>query len=213
MWTYCAWQHPMASTAQPDHPGPLPEPQPELHTRALPVIRIAGPWTRMHRCAVDPLYFGRSGANRFDAPGKEFGVLYAGADPHCAFIETFGQETGVNLVTATALAQRCRATILPERPLALVDLTGSGLARIGADARLFAGEHSVAQRWARALWSHPEQPDGLYYPARHDPSRRAVAIFDRAAGSVRAVFGPSLIDPANTTLLAEILDTYRFGIL
>ena len=71
----------------------------------------------------------------------------------------------------------------------------------------------IARRWAHALWSHPVQPDGLLYLARHDPSRQAVAIFDRAASAVSAMPGPSLIDPANAALLGPILDTYRFDLI
>lgn len=63
-----------------------------------------------------------------------------------------------------------------ERHLRLVDLTGPGLARLGADARLFAGDHGQARQWSRAFYSHPDRVDGIYYPVRHDPSRVAAAV-------------------------------------
>src|SRR6478735_5682570 len=47
----------------------------------------------------DPLFFGRSGLNRFDAPAGEYGVLYAGESVECAFIETFGSATGIRAIT------------------------------------------------------------------------------------------------------------------
>lgn len=167
----------------------------------------------MHRCEHEPLYFGSSGNNRFDAPDGQFGILYVAADAHCAFIETFGQSTGICVVTATALTERCLSRIETNGELLLVDLTGSGLARLGADERLCAGDHSVAQRWALALWAHPSRPDGLLYRARHDPSRLAIALYDRSAKALRVASQGNLLDPRNTALLADILDTYSFGLL
>ena len=89
----------------------------------------------------------------------------------------------------------------------MVDLTGPGLARLGADERLCAGGHAVAQRWALALWTHPSRPDGLYFRARHDPSRFCVAIYDRAADAVHAIPQNSLIEPSHIALLADVNST------
>lgn len=160
----------------------------------------------------DPLYFGCLANGRFNAPNGEYGALYAGSDPHCAFIETFGQSTGVYTVTLGALADRGLSRIEAERALHLVDLTGPGLARLGADERLCSGDHEVSQRWALALWAHPTQPEGLLYRARHDPSRHSVAIFDRAMPHLRSNWLGGWLDPANRDLLAQILDAYGFGI-
>lgn len=194
--------------ALPDHP----DPPADLAQRHLPVAVLDRSWVRIYRCAFDPLYFGRSGGNRWDAPAGEFGVLYAGGDAHCAFIETLGQTTGNVLVTAAALAERCLGEIQVRRPLRLVDLTGAGLAQLGADARLTTGAHVVAQRWSLALWQHPTAVDGIIFRARHDPSRIAVAIYDRAVAAVTATPGLSLGDPRQTRQLAAILDTYGFGL-
>jgi hypothetical protein len=168
---------------------------------------------RIHRTTHHSLHFGHSGDSRFDAPAGEYSVLYAGSDVHCAFIETFGQSTGANLVTVAALATRSISRIESVRPLRLVDLTGSGLARIGADERLCSGDHRLAQRWALALWRHPATPDGLLYRARHDPSRTAVAVFDRAQMAVSAVAVGSILDQNLAGALGDILDTYSFGMV
>jgi hypothetical protein len=111
------------------------------------------------------------------------------------------------------VAERCLTHIEAVRRLTLVDLTGPGLARLGADERLCAGDHAVAQRWALALWAHSSHPDGLYYRARHDPSRFCLALYDRAADAVRASRQGSLLEPANTALLANILEVYNFGLI
>lgn len=194
-----------------EYPGAHLEPPDDLAERTLPLVETKGPWSRIHRVEYEPLYFGRSGDNRFDAPAGEYGVLYVGEDEHCAFIETFGQQTGTNLVSGSELEARGLAKIEAKRLLDLVDLTGPGLARIGADGRLFTGEHAVARRWALALWSHPSRPCGLYYRARHDPSRFSVALYESVADTLRATPQGHLMEPRNLSLLGKILDAYRFG--
>ena len=131
---------------------------------------------------VGPLYFGRTGRNRFDDPRGRYGVLYAARDTFGAFIETFGQETGTRTVGVGELKMRCLTEFYPVTPLSLVDLTGQGcLARIGADSRLFAGSRAIAQCWSRAIYEHPDRlrVHGILYPARHNHTRSAVALFDR----------------------------------
>ncbi|WP_438020577.1 RES family NAD+ phosphorylase [Sorangium sp. So ce315] len=194
--------------------GPHPDPPPDLAARPLPVTIFRRCWFRIHRLAHAPLFFGRSGDNRFDAPAGEFGVLYAGKDAHCAFIEVFGHATGVRLVEQGELAARGLARIAARRPLRLVNLAGGGLARLGADARLTSGEsYAAAHRWALAIHDHPRRPDGIVYAARHDPSRVCAALFERASAELEVTPLGSLADPAHAALLARVLDTYRFGLV
>lgn len=198
------------------YPGAHPEPPPELSDRTLPilVLEVQITWFRLHRANHDALFFGRTGANRFDAPAGEFGVLYLAESPGCAFVETYGRsEHGTSLVTARSLAERCLSSVEFTISLHVVDITGAGLAQIGADNRLCTGEYRVAQRWALALWSHPEQPDGLMYRSRHDPSQRCLAIFNRATAAIVATPLGTLVEPHHGELLLTILDGYGFGLL
>jgi hypothetical protein len=175
---------------------------------------FARTWWRIHRVERDPIFFGRTGESRFDAPGKEYGVLYVGADTHAAFIETFGHATGVRFVTEAELRAREVSAVVSSRPLRLVDLRSNGLARMGADSALTSGlDYGLAQRWARAIYRHPRRPDGLLCRARHDPKRLTAAIFDRAANVVSAKRVGSLLLPQHAPLLADLLDTYRFGLV
>ncbi len=194
-------------------PGPHPEPPADLARRTLPLRTRAGTWWRLHDAQRDPIFFGRAGRNRFDAPGGGFGVLYLAEDAEGAFIETIGRDTGRLLVDRIDLARLALAEVVPPRPLRLVDLSGAGLARIGADARLVSGEHGVARRWALALHEHPSHPDGLYYPVRHDPSRRGAAVFDRVGGRFRVRARGRLGARENGVLLARLLDRYGFGLV
>ena len=172
-----------------------------------------GPWFRVHHTEHEPIFFGRSAKSRFDAPGREYGVLYAGIDAHCAFIETLGHTTGVRVLNVVDVRDRGLARIEARRVLRLVDLGGPGLAHLGADARLGAGDYEIVRRWSLALHQHPERPDGLSYRSRHDPSRLCVAIYERAADALVAVRLGSLADPIHESLLTELLDTYGFGLL
>jgi hypothetical protein len=140
--------------------------------------------------------------------------MYVGLDAHCAFIETFGQATGESLVTTAALQARILSEIEVTRDLKVIDLvTSGGLTRIGGDARLFDGAYEISRRWSLALKHHPVNPDGIMYRARHDPSRTAYALFDNADGALTERSMGSLADSTNTSLLADILNTYNFGLV
>ena len=135
-------------------------------------------------------------------------------DEHGAFIETFGRVTGTRVVTFSTMSAYGLTRVVPDRALTLVNLADSGgLARLGGDGRLCTGDRSVAQRWSRALREHPARPDGLYYPARHDPARRAAALFDHVTSYLTTVpLGPWLA-PERSAMLGGILDTYQFGLI
>jgi RES domain len=199
-----------------DQPGEHPEPHPDLADRS-PLLYSLDEGTvlsRLHDKDFGPIYFGVRSSYRFDSPDGRFGVLYAGLDEHCAFIETFGQSTGIRVVSQKALAQRHLSYLALRQPLQLIDLANSGgLARIGTDSRLFSGSHSIAQRWSASLRAHPTNPAGILYPARHDTARRACGLYDLpdSAFSVNTV--GSLIDPPHRKLLAGILNTYDFGLI
>ncbi|WP_437718491.1 RES family NAD+ phosphorylase [Sorangium sp. So ce448] len=194
--------------------GAHPDPPLDLAASPLPIAIFRRSWFRVHWLTREPLHFGRSGDNRFDAPDGEFGVLYAGKDPRCAFIEVFGHATGVRFVEQSELAARGLARIAPRRPLRLVNLAGEGLARLGADARLTSGEsYRAAHRWARAIHDHPRRPDGIAYVARHDPTRVCAALFERVSAELEVTRLGSLADPAHAVLLARLLDTYKFGLV
>jgi len=182
----------------------------------LPFIHLDRPWQRAHGCAHGPIYFNPRNTARFNAPNGEYGTMYVGDSLACCFVETFGRldtpaATTVRSVSEARLRDVCIAVIAPVRPLALVDLTGPGLRRIGADARLIAGDYSASQRWGLAIWAHPTQPDGMLYPARHDPSLQSVALFDRAQDAVvaGATHPLSALDDAE---LAVLLDRYTFSL-
>ncbi len=196
----------------PRNPAPHPEPPSDLHTRALPIRSAEGLWTRLHACRRSARFFGKSGQHRFDAPAGEYGVLYAAEDDFSAFIEVFGDPLDIRVVSQADLRQYCLSAVTASRPLHLIDLTAEGLSQLGADVRLTSGDdYALSQRWARALWGHPRHPDGLVYPARHDPSKESVAIFGRAGRAVRTRRLRRIVD--DLARLAAILERYGFALV
>jgi hypothetical protein len=192
------------------HPAPHPEPPQNLSSQTLPLIEIQQPWYRIHQSRHEPLYFGSSGY-RFDAPQQEYCVMYIAQNLEGAFIETFGANTGIRIISNDELILRSISCLQNTRPLNLIDLTGPGLIKIGADGRLCDGDRQLAQRWALAFWQHPMQIDGIYYRARHDPSQYCVAIFDRAAEGWHITQTLRCASQEFRGILANILDRYEFG--
>ena len=100
-----------------------------------------------------------------------------------------------------------------------MDLCSPGcLARIGADSRLFAGNRAIAQRWSRAIYDHPDRLKihGIQYPARHNHTRTAVALFERE-GLPRLEVNRTVSwyspDEEIRTTLAAILNLYGFSLV
>jgi hypothetical protein len=203
-----------------DLPGDHPLPHPELRSQT-PLIHTAKKGDvlyRHHRVDKDPIYFGTSGNNRFDDPdcpaSHAFGVLYAGEDPQCCFIESCGGTTGVPAVSGAYLDARAMATLELTEDLHFIDLYSTGgLTRIGADGRLFTGSYKIAQHWSAALRAHPSKPDGIRYPSRHDHTRVAYAIYPRPASTFKVGSLGSLMAPANRSLLNDILTLYKVELL
>lgn len=201
-------------------PGDHPLPHPELvsQTPLIFTVKAGDVLDRHHQAVKNPIYFGISGRNRFDDPdcpaGHAFGVLYAGEDPHCCFIESCGATTGVPAVSGAYLEARAMATLELTEDLRFIDLFSTGgLTRIGADGRLFTGSYKVAQHWSTALRAHPSKPDGIRYPSRHDHARVAYAIYSRPSSTFKVGSLGSLMAPANRSLLNDILTLYKVELL
>jgi hypothetical protein len=174
------------------------EPPEHLKTRTLPLVELAAGWqcVRFYRLARQHLYFDRGPDGRFNAPDGSFGTLYAARSPYGAFAETLlRQPRGQWLDPATI---RSRGVVVYElaAPLRLVHLDGANLARIGATADIPHGRppYRLSQSWAAAFHSHRDQPDGIWYTARHDPEQECVAIFNRAAGALQPKSQQALFD-------------------
>jgi hypothetical protein len=195
--------------------GPLPDPPLDLSKRQLTILEFSDSIFRTHAIDRSPIYFGRSRANRFDAADSSFGVMYAGRDLFCAFVETFAWAAGTRIVTTAELQQRAVLELKAVRPLRLIDLTRSGaLVRIGADSRLFSGDHGAAQRWSLALHDHLSKPDGLIYPSRLDPKKHGLALFEDRTPELAILNRQSWFAPGPLRLvLADVMERYQLQLI
>ena len=193
--------------------APHPDPPSDFSSRLLPVVEISEPWYRLNPVRYESaLYFDRSGKGRFDGTEQGYSILYVGADEYAAFIECYGRFHGARGVAELALLQRNLVRITPARPLIFADLTGSGLVKLGADARLASGSYLMARKWAQAIWEHPRAVDGLRYHSRHDDTRICCGIFDRTRSLLSEENLGNLVE-RHPALLAQILVHYDYGLL
>jgi hypothetical protein len=193
-------------------PGPIPEPPADLAERALPLREISAPRLfRGHRSRHGAIFFNRT-HGRWADPLGEFGTLYLGERDYCSFAEAFVQGTSERFVSESLLKESCLCPIKATRSLRLVDLsTGPGLMQIGADNRICDGPHDVAQRWARALWTHPSQPNGLYYRSRNAPEFCSIALFDRVQSTLQDDCSQNLLQVP--TELGRLLDYFGCALI
>ncbi|MBW4621868.1 MAG: RES family NAD+ phosphorylase [Cyanosarcina radialis HA8281-LM2] len=196
-----------------DLPGLHPPPPLDLFNRKLPIITVAAGtiFYRVHQTIHNPIYFGNSGRSRFDIPE---GIIYLGIDEYVAFRETIGRFSQYRLINSDVLERRRMTEIVSDRDLSLVDLTGNKLTLLDADGRLFTGSYEIAQEWAKKFQEHPEQPDGIYYRSRHDPSRFCLALYKlRVSSILRAIDTLDFLSKKYEKRLAAILDEYQYGLI
>jgi RES domain len=204
----------MVNPTPPEDPLiPHPSPPKDFRSRELPTVSSQGTWYRLNdREFSSSLYFDRSGSGRFDSPAQGYGILYVGADPYASWIECYGRTHGAKGVSEIVLRQRNLFAIDTQRELVFADVTGNGLVKMGADARLSSGSYVAARQWAQAIYDHPQVIDGIRYRSRHDDERYCYGIFDRCADELREKDLGNLIE-AHPKLLAEILEFYDYGLL
>lgn len=93
------------------------------------------------------------------------------------------------------------------RPLRLLDLSDSDwVARAGGNAALTAGRRDTARDWARAIYDHYPELDGLLYSAATLPPGRGVALTERARTALPD--RPTVNLPLTAPALRAELETY-----
>jgi hypothetical protein len=148
-----------------------------------------------------PIHFARSGpgaGNRFDAPDREYGVLYGAVSLRCALIEAVirpgegpdGTLVRVREIGALELAQREVAQLVAPRDLRLLHLAGAGLLAVGLDARISSSiDYAWTQRRALDLFRRYDV-DGFAWRSRLDNDETALVLFEErleAAPEIRDV--------------------------
>ena len=148
-------------------------------------------------------YFGRRGSNRFDDPrlpeSGRFGTCYLGRSIVVAVAETvLHDEVAINgefKVALDELTKRYVVSLIGSK-LTLANCTGVALKRMGLDGSFSAASYDETRPWAIAIHDHPQNVDGFLYMSRHISSGRAVVLFDRAKGKLKATrYQPLLKHP------------------
>lgn len=168
-----------------------PPPPSDLPRRKLTILEIAEGVAveRLFEASYEPIFFDKGRGGRWNAPDGAYGVLYVAADMRGAFAETFLREPGRTLLPLDLVARKARVTLRTTRPLRLIALTGSGLARAGATAEVTHGglPYDIPQAWSKALRDHPAGPDGIAWRARHDDDTVCYALFDHPPTCVEEI--------------------------
>ena len=170
-------------------------PPADLDSRSLPLEKISRGrvYRRLHPYARNAIHYNDSNDYRFNAPNKQFTVLYVAEEFKGAFAETLLRDPGKTLIDQ----------------LSLVKLHGDGLVRAGATAIVSSGKYAISQAWSLALWQHRQRPDGIIYRANHDNGQICLALFGHTRKHVRVV---KTVPLGSEPFLAELLDHYGVGI-
>jgi RES domain-containing protein len=178
-------------TATPRGPTGTARPPPDrLHATRLPltILPASSTLVRIHHSNRSPIFFSpgadKPPLGRFDSAAGLFGVLYAAMDFDGAFAETLLRNPERHIVGAAEIAARSIAVLAVSRALRLVPLHGPALSGLGLDNAITTGPYEPCGLWADALFIHPDSPDGIIYPSRHDPEKSCVALFSRPDMSI-----------------------------
>ena len=190
----------------------LPRPPTDLPTRKLPLATVKGSLYRIHRTVHHWQYFGKNASERFDDPLKRYGVLYVSTQPEAAFAEVFLRALSLMVVDEVDLRARSLAAFAANS-LRCVDLTGSGLRKLSCDNRISTEKpYATVGLWSRALYIHPQQPDGIIYRSRHNPRFRCLALFDRCAAKLSAGSSEELMGVTRRAWTADQLVRYALSL-
>jgi len=167
---------------------PLGEPQASILTAHLASVTIDPSMLfRISSHSYGEPYFGATGGNRFDDPDRSYGVCYLGLSLDVAFGESI-----LHNISPTNNAFSVAHETLNNRfvhhfdgpMLRVFDLSGPSLSVIGGTLELFStGDYPLAQRWSAMIHRHPTLVDGFIYSSRLVPAHKAVALFNRGAGT------------------------------
>ena len=129
--------------------------------------------------------------SRFSDPKGGYAVLYASEAVRCAFWETLGRNRFARRrrreLPRTVVEARLVVSICSTESLALIDLRGDGLVRIGAPSAVtHDGNHAAGRALSAAVHAGVPGADGVLFPSRFTGDT-CVAVFERALGKLRVL--------------------------
>jgi hypothetical protein len=153
------------------------------------------------------LYYGREAQNRYDAPARDYGVLYLGRDLPTALMESvfhkhhWDRDTKRSIALTEIQARLVRA-VGALADLHLADLTADGVmaGHFGLNLEQLASrDYAITQDVSARVHARRGSDggplfDGVLYPSRNNYPGRAIALFDRAGGKVTVIADIDLAD-------------------
>lgn len=134
---------------------------------------------------------------RFDSLDGSYAYLYIGDSPAAAVAETLCRNLPVDqsprLIPRIQIRGRVLSELRTTRPVRVVDLTGTGAARLNAGVWLTKCDPSgylATRRWAAAVLAANPGIDGLQYRPRHDENNLAWMLADTPATAAHAAVEP-----------------------
>ncbi|HCF7479568.1 TPA: RES family NAD+ phosphorylase [Pseudomonas aeruginosa] len=169
-----------------------------------------------------PLYYGRSGTNRYDDPARDYGALYLGRDLPTALMESvfhkhqWLEDTKRSIALKEVQARMVRAVGVLDDVL-LADLTAPGVMAgyFGLNLEQLASrDYTHTQQVSaqvHAMRGNDGQPlfDGVLYPSRNNYPAASIALFDRAGTKISVIADIDLVDHVDWP---HFVATYRIGI-
>ncbi len=160
------------------------------------IIRAGTVLYRVQSRAHDsPIHFGLDpqGDKRWNPPpgvSPQYGVLYAGTSPHAAIAETLIHDERGGVIGLGELTSRVLWRFTVKADLAIIDLTGPALKRIGHDAKLLSTDDlRYPKAWSHALHGACPEAHGLLYPSQPALKYTSLALFERSCGMLAASSG------------------------
>ncbi|MDR0780624.1 MAG: RES family NAD+ phosphorylase [Pseudomonadales bacterium] len=176
----------------------------------LPSFRIDAGGLLQHVSRVayrnEPLHFGCNGVNRYDAPKRDFGVLYLGRDLATALMESIFHQhrwlaDATRLVMQQEIQRRMVRAVGVLEALCLADLTATGVMAgvFGLNLeQLVARDYAYTQQVSTQVHAMRKNGiplfDGVLYPSRNNYPAQNVALFDRAGKKVKVIADIDLVE-------------------
>jgi hypothetical protein len=196
------------------NPRPKPKaprsPPEQLVREPDDVVEYTGTLWRIHRTNGEhvlpwntPRNYGPLASMRWDPqPGPQpgsgaDGVLYAAVDVATSLAEAYQTTRVIDTRTGAPALTAWE----PERPLRLLDVSGTWLLRNTASAALLAAPRSTCRRWARAIYTTWPDLDGLHAPSTMT-GRPTIVLWRAGANSIPKT--PSFSRPLTHPLVWSI---------
>lgn len=192
----------------------------------LPSFRIDAGTLLQHVSRIDyrgqPLRYGCDGANRYDAPARDYGVLYLGRDLPTALMESvfhkhrWDSDAKRSIALADIRSRLVRAVGVLEE-LRLADLTAEGVMAgyFGLNLEQLASrgytqtQQVSGQVHAMRTGDSVLLFDGVLYPSRNNYPASSIALFERAEQKVKVIDDIDLPDHAGWP---RFVADYRIGV-